>query len=79
MRGVAAIAEVMSFPDFLRRRVNRLYPTYVIGLCLGLLVALAALRFPGSGLSVRWTAASIFFELLVNFAFFFCAACCGSP
>ncbi|MCW1843775.1 acyltransferase family protein [Prosthecomicrobium hirschii] len=49
------IAKGMSFRDFFLVRFNRLYPTYVVGICIGLPVALTALRNPGSGLSVEWT------------------------
>lgn len=97
------IAEGMRFRDFAWLRFNRLYPAYILGFLLGLIVAVAALAFGGSGLSVDWTPArlmctalpnavmlpqafcggllfplnppmwSIFYELLINFAFFFCA------
>jgi peptidoglycan/LPS O-acetylase OafA/YrhL len=49
------IAGGMSFREFFAIRFTRLYPTYLIGFALGILVALASLKFPGSALSVSWT------------------------
>lgn len=97
------IAEGMPLTDFMWRRINRLYPMFLVGVLMGLPVALASLHNPGSGLSVPWTASSlvcatlqnvlmlpavgcsnavhlfplnppmwsVFYELLINLAFFF--------
>lgn len=100
------ITDGMTFRDFAARRFIRLYPAYVVGFILGFAVAIMALIFGGSGLSVDWTPAallcaavpnalmlpqafcsvdgllfpinppmwSIFYELAINFAFFFAVA-----
>lgn len=41
---------------FLKQRFIRLFPFYALGTALGVLVAIAALRFGGSGLKVEWSA-----------------------
>lgn len=49
------IANGMSMGEFFALRFVRLYPAYLLGFVLGILVALASLRYPGSALSVSWT------------------------
>jgi len=63
------IAEGMGFGEFLWHRINRIYPSFIIGIALGILVAVVALEHPNSGLSVNWSpgalACSSFLSLLV--------------
>ena len=46
----------MSAMTFLRLRLIRLYPLYVLGTLLGVPVALMAMKYGGGGLSVDWSA-----------------------
>lgn len=57
----------MKFSEFIWLRINRLYPTFILGILLGLIVAFAALFHPSSGLSVNWTLNSILCAGLQNF------------
>ena len=74
----ARILNGMPFRQFLWLRVNRLYPAFAVGIALGFPVALAALRYPHSGLSVEWTPASLACSTLQN-AFMLPAFGCGQP
>ena len=53
------IGRGMTFSSFLWRRFNRLFPTYLVGLALGIFVALVSMRYAGSGLNQEWTAGRI--------------------
>jgi peptidoglycan/LPS O-acetylase OafA/YrhL len=53
----------MTAAAFLRIRLIRLYPLYILGTLMGVLVALLAMKFGGAGLSVNWTP-SLFAESL---------------
>jgi len=45
----------MTAMQFLRIRLLRLYPLYLLGTMLGVPVALMAMRYGGNGLSVEWS------------------------
>lgn len=72
------IAQGMSLADFMLRRINRLYPMFLVGMLMGLPVALASLHNPGSGLSVPWTASSLVCASLQNFLMLPAVGCGGA-
>lgn len=58
----------MSLVEFLGKRINRLWPAYLVGFFLGLVVAALAVKFSGGGgLSVDWSLGSLFCSVGPNF------------
>jgi peptidoglycan/LPS O-acetylase OafA/YrhL len=95
----------MSLRDFTWRRVNRLYPAYLLGFGLGVVVAVVSALAGNGSLAAQWTSGalactwlpnavmlpaacdpsgylfplnlpmwSVFYELVINLAFFFAVA-----
>ncbi|AOY98954.1 hypothetical protein BKK81_06545 [Cupriavidus sp. USMAHM13] len=60
------IEEGMSLGTFVRARVNRLYPIFLVGILLGVAVAVAALAFGGAGMSVSWSGRAFGCAVLPN-------------
>lgn len=60
------IHDGMPFKLFLYKRIERLYPTYLVGLLLGVSVSVVAILFGGNGLSVNWSFTSLMCSLIPN-------------
>lgn len=63
---VSKIQAGMSFRGFTWRRISRLYPAYLLGLLLGIAVAVVALLLGGNGLSVDWAPVDLVCSALLN-------------